>query len=236
VADNRAAIRVATDRAQKTMTNKYGAAVLETPTPVAPSISIDDELAAAASHGDEAAFAELLERYKWMVAGVGGRFFRHREEIEEAIQATFCRAYLSLRQFRGGQERSFAAWLKRIAITTCLDELKRIARRREDSIAELDQDETESLVARGYVSALEPDAERQTISRDLAGKLLARLNPEDRVALTLLYEEGWSVAEIGALLDWSVPKVKMRTFQARLTLRKLGQHFGLDLPRTGESL
>jgi RNA polymerase sigma-70 factor, ECF subfamily len=217
------------------MTNKYGAAVLESPAPVAPLIPTDDDLAAAALHGEDAAFAELLNRHKWMVASIGGRFFRQREEIEEVIQATFCRAYVSLRQFRGGQERSFPAWLKRVAITTCLDELKRASRRKEELVGEWAERETEPAFAHDGRNGPEPDAERKAISRDLAAKLLARLKAEDRVAMTLLYEEGWSVAEIGALLGWTVPKVKMRTYQARLTLRKWAQRFGLDLPRTGET-
>ena len=87
---------------------------------------------------------------------------------------------------------------------------------------ELTDGETDYLHERaqtGWITGAGPSAEQQTISRDLAGKLLARLRPEDRVALTLLYEEEWSVAEIGKLLNWSVPKVKMRTYQARNLLR-----------------
>lgn len=195
-------------------------AVIELPEPVAPTP--DDKLVAATISGDETAFAELFARHRRMVAGVGGRFFQSREQIEEVIQMSFCQAYQSLRQYRGGEERSFAAWLKRIAVNTCLDELKRSARRRESSLDELTDSETDYLRERaqaawGFQSG--PDAEQRTISRDLADKLLARLRPEDRVALTLLYEEEWSVAEIGKLLDWSVPKVKMRAFQARILLR-----------------
>jgi len=206
-------------------------AVVELPEPVTsthtpPTSPVpDDELVAATLGGDEAAFAELFARYKRMVAGVGGRFFHSREQIEEVIQMSFCQAYQSLRQYRGGAERSFSAWLKRIAVNTCLDELKRSARRRESSLDELTEGEADYLHDRaqsswGSLSSLTgPSAEQETISRDLAVKLLARLRPEDRVALTLLYEEEWSVSEIGKLLGWSVPKVKMRAYQARNTLR-----------------
>ena len=103
-----------------------------------------------------------------------------------------------------------------------MDELKKRTRRRESPLDDLTDGETDYLHERAqaaWASLPGPSAEQRTISRDLAGKLLARLRPEDRVALTLLYEEEWSVAEIGKLLDWSVPKVKMRTYQARNMLR-----------------
>lgn len=195
-------------------------AVIVLPEPVTPNS--DDKLVAATLGGDESAFAELFARHKRMVAGIGGRFFKSREQIEEVIQMSFCQVYQSLRQYHGGAERSFAAWLKRIAVNTCLDELKRNTRRRESSLDEMTDGEMDYLHERaqaGWIAGAGPSAEQQTISRDLAGKLLARLRPEDRVALTLLYEEEWSVAEIGKLLNWSVPKVKMRTYQARNLLR-----------------
>ncbi len=203
------------------MAYHYWVAAIELPEPVAQTPTSDDELVAATLGGDEVAFAELFARYKRMLAGIGGRFFHSREQIEEIIQMSFCQAYLSLPQYHGGGERSFAAWLKRIAVNTCLDELKRNTRRRESSLEEMTENETDYLAEReqAFGAGQGANAEQQTISRDLAEKLLARLRPEDRVALTLLYEEEWSVAEIGKLLNWSVPKVKMRAYQARNVLR-----------------
>lgn len=180
----------------------------------------DDELVAAARAGDEAAFAELFVRYKRLVAAIGGRFFARPELIEELIQTSFYQAYLALGQYQGGQEYSFAAWLKRIAVNTCLDEVRRQQRRKEDLLSELSAEETEYLLERVQADGAGPNAEQRAITRDLAQKLLARLQPEDRLALTLLYQEEHSLAEIGALLGWSVPKVKMRAYQARQTLRQ----------------
>ena len=197
-------------------------AVIELPEPAAPTPISDDKLVAATLGGDESAFAELFTRHKRMIAGIGGRFFHSREQIEEVIQMSFCQAYQSLRQYHGGEDRSFAAWLKRIAVNTCLDELKRNTRRRESSLDELTDGDTDYLHERaqaGWIAGAGPSAEQRSITRDLSSKLLSRLRPEDRVALTLLYEEEWSVAEIGKLLGWSVPKVKMRTYQARNLLR-----------------
>ena len=59
------------------------------------------------------------------------------------------------------------------------------------------------------------------ISRDLVNKLLGRLSPEDRLALTLLEVEELSVKEIAEITDWSIAKVKVRAHRARLALRRV---------------
>lgn len=177
----------------------------------------DDALVAAVLAGQEEAFAELFTRHKRMVAAIGGRFFPRREQIEEVIQMSFYQAYLALRQYQGGQTHSFAAWLKRITINTCLDEMRKLQRRNENLVSDLSENEAASLVE---ATGDAPSAERRTVSRDLAQKLLARLEPEDRLALILLYEDEWSVAEIGDMLGWSVSKVKGRAHKARKNLQR----------------
>ena len=184
-------------------------------------LGTDDALVAATQAGDETAFAELFTRYKKMVAAIGGRFFARREQIEEIIQTTFYQAYLALGQYQGGQERSFAAWLKRIAVNSCLDELRRQQRRQENLVSDLSAEEEEYVLGRVQAEWEKPGIERSTIARDLAEKLLARLEPEDRLALMLLYEDEWSVAEISGFLGWSIPKVKGRAHRARQTLQRV---------------
>lgn len=175
----------------------------------------DDELVVAATNGEEEACAALFARHKQMVAAIGGRFFAQREQIEEIIQTSFYQAFRDLPRYRGGQNYSFAAWLKRITVNTCLDELRKTQRRNENLVSDLSPKENSLLATLASGSA---NTEQRNITRDLAQKMLARLKPEDRVAMTLLYEEEYSVAEIAEILGWSVSKVKNRTFNARNTL------------------
>src|SRR2546430_8836510 len=65
------------------------------------------------------------------------------------------------------------------------------------------------------------DIENALVSRDLAVKLLARLSAEDRLILTLLDVEGYSVAEIAEMTNWSLSKVKVRAHRARAHLRRI---------------
>lgn len=179
------------------------------------SAQTDAALVQAVLEGDEAAFAVIFERYRRLVAHLVSRFFNRREEIEEIVQQSFAKTYFSLKNFRGAQEKSLAAWLSKITINLCYDELRR-RRRTENYLADLTDAEKVEIVH----SAAE-NAENNLIKRDLAEKLLATLEASDRLALTLFYGEELSVEEIAELVGWSPSNVKTRLFRARNYLRNI---------------
>jgi RNA polymerase sigma-70 factor (ECF subfamily) len=183
----------------------------------------DDALVEAVRDGDEAAFELLFERHRRSVMRLAYRFFYHREQVEDIVQESFASAYFALGSYRGGQEKSFIAWLTRITVRTCYDALRR-AKRTESSLSELSENDTALLSEklRGNGSS---EIENAAISRDLASKLLERLDPEDRMVLTLLSLADLSVAETAELTGWSVSKVKMRTHRARRALQKVLHRF-----------
>lgn len=181
----------------------------------------DAELVAAVRQGDEGAFRELFERYCRLVARHASRFFAQRELIEEIVQVTFTEVWRSLGSYETRGEHSFPAWLSRIAINSCYDELRRLGRRKEDFFSQLSDTEQGELKEFWHAHCTDQNAERALISRDLAHKLLARLAPEDRLVLTLLKVEEWSVAEIAELTGWSAAKVKMRVHRARAVFHRV---------------
>ncbi len=184
----------------------------------------DDVLVTAVRSGDEAAFELLFERHRRSVTRLAYRFFYRREQVEDIVQESFAEAYFALGSYRGGQERSFTAWLSRITVRTCYDALRRL-KRTESAMSDLNEEE-ESLLAdklRGVGHG--SDIENAAISRDLASKLLQRLEPEDRMVLTLLSIADLSIAETAELTGWSVPKVKMRAHRAREVLQRVLHKF-----------
>jgi len=182
----------------------------------------DELLARAASTGDEAAFEQLFERHRRRVARLAGRFFNHSERVEEIVQEVFTKVYFALADYSEERGPSFAAWLSRIAINSCYDQLRRVRRRAESSLTEEDGATVRAQLRRG---AGEGDMESTLISRDLASKLLARLSPDDRMVLTLLDAQDMSVADIAELTGWSASKVKVRAHRARLALRRVLRDF-----------
>lgn len=181
----------------------------------------DDELVAAVAAGDETAFEALFNRHRLQVGRVAGRFFHRREQVEEIVQESFAKAYFALKDYAGGRENSFIAWLTRIAVNICYDELKRAKRQPATTSSDLSEAETRWLESNSRAEGPASDVEAATISRDFADKLLAHLKPEDRMVLTLLNAEELSVAEIAAATGWSTAKVKVRAHRARSTLRRV---------------
>lgn len=181
----------------------------------------DAALVNAVRLGDETAFRELFERYRRLVARLASRFFAQREQIEEIVQVAFTEVWCSLDSYESRGERSFPAWLSRVAINSCYDELRRIGRRKEDFFSQLGADELHALQELWPANQADSNAERAAISRDLAHKLLARLDPQDQLVLTLLKVEEWSVAEIAEFTGWSSAKVKMRVHRARAIFQRV---------------
>ncbi len=184
----------------------------------------DEELVERSLAGDADAFEMLVKRYGRAVYNLAGRFFRQPEMREDIAQETFLKAYQALHTYRRGA--SFERWLMKIALNACYDELRRVKRRREFSLADLTEDERtwlEDALAKPAFELFE-QRERRAEAAALAEKLLASLRPEDRMVMLLYERDGLSTAEIGQLMGWSRSKVKIRLFRARRALdRRLRQ-------------
>ncbi len=183
----------------------------------------DEELVRAVLDGDEAAFSEIFERYKRLVVHLVGRFFNRREMVEECSQVVFTKAYFSLKDFRGGQEKSFASWISRVAVNVCYDELRRRQRRPEDLFAELGTAESEYVE---NIAVGTRDNENDLVNRELADKLLSALDAKDRLAVTLYHGEQMSVKEVAEAVGWSESNVKVRLMRTRNYLRTLLDRLG----------
>ena len=200
--------------------NNCGLATVESDSPPADEAA-DEELVWLARDGDEAAFEQLFERHKRQVARIASRFFNRPERIEEIVQEVFVKLFFALDGYSAEKGASFSAWLARITINSCYDELRRSRRRPESAIGSITDEEAALLKTGLRDHRAGRDAESATISRDLAHKLLARLSPDDRLVLTLLNAEELPATEIAGLTGWSVSKVKVRAHRARAALRRV---------------
>jgi len=183
---------------------------------------VDDDLVRAVLAGDEAAFNLIFERYRRLVVHLVSRFFSRREEIEDLTQQAFTKIYFSLKDFRGGHEKSFSSWLSRLTVNACYDELRRRNRRRENLFSDFSDEERTCFEK--IISENAADAEKTLVARDLAEKILSHLDAKERLALTLLHGEDFSVAEVAKLVGWSESNVKTRLFRCRNNLRSIFSH------------
>ncbi|MEJ0000326.1 MAG: RNA polymerase sigma factor [Verrucomicrobiota bacterium] len=175
------------------------------------------ECLARARAGDEKAVLELFHYMYPHVAKLVQANLPARESAEDLIQLVCVKVTTHLGQFSG--KVPFLHWVSRIAVNTCLNQIRHEKRRPEVRLADLSEEEA-AVVEHLASSATELTASDQVASRELVDKLLATLKPHDRLLMRLMYLEGRSLEEITALTGWNKALIKVRAFRARAQLRK----------------
>jgi len=167
---------------------------------------------------DQAAARELVDHlYPLVIRIVRSRLPRRVPE-EDLCQEIFMKMFTRLGQYKGAVP--FPHWVSRIAVTTCIDHLRAQKRRPEFRWADLSENEANYLDA---VMTNEKDVEAgdALAARELVGKLMDQLKPDDRMVLQMLDLEQKTIVEITALTGWNNSLVKVRAFRARRKLQKL---------------
>lgn len=182
----------------------------------------DEQLVQAVLGGDESAFAEIFERYKRPMTRTVSRFFRDRSDIEECVQQCFTKAYFSLKNYRGGEDRSFPAWMTRIAVNVCYDEFRRRGRRPESLFTEMSDAENDYLET--VADGRRPSVESSLVASQLAEKVLAGLDAKDRLAMTLVYAQDYTLNEVADVIGITTSNLKSRLFRCRNQIRNRFGH------------
>jgi RNA polymerase sigma-70 factor (ECF subfamily) len=178
------------------------------------------ELARLALAGDESAFAEIMRRHGPRVFRTASRFFRRREQVEEAAQEIFLKAFTQLDAYEG--RGSFEGWLTRIATNTCLNMIRSARRRPELTASDLSEDESAWLENRlaGVAAERQQSAERGMVAADLAERVLGTMSADDRLILMLMDGEEASVKEVAEATGLTESNVKVKAMRARRRMRE----------------
>jgi RNA polymerase sigma-70 factor (ECF subfamily) len=167
---------------------------------------------------DQSAARDLVEHLYPLVIRIIRAHLPRRVAEEDLAQDIFLKMFTRLEQYQGAVP--FPHWVSRIAVTTCIDQLRAQKRRPEFRWADLSENEADVLDA---VLTNENDVEAgdALAARELVHKLLDQLKPDDRLVIQLLDLDQKTIAEISALTGWSQSLVKVRAFRARRKLQKL---------------
>jgi len=173
-------------------------------------------------------FEHLVRRYRRELHLHCYRMLGSFDEAEDHVQEVLLRAWRSRERFQG--RSSPRTWLYRVATNACLDTLRRDARRavpapssRAPSIATMPwvQPYPDSLL--DELAADQPGPEAVAVSRETISlaflAAIQLLPPRQRAVLILRDLVSWPAAEVGELLNMSVPAVNSALQRARTTLR-----------------
>lgn len=161
---------------------------------------------------------QLVEHLHPLVIRIVRAHLPRRVLEEDLAQEVFMKMFTRLDQYQGAVP--FPHWVSRIAVTTCIDHLRAQKRRPEFRWADLSENEADVLDA-VLTSENDADAGDALAARELVGKLLDQLKPDDRMVIQLLDLEQKTLVEIRELTGWNITLIKVRAFRARRKLKKL---------------
>jgi RNA polymerase sigma-70 factor, ECF subfamily len=173
----------------------------------AASVAREVELIARIGEGDRRAFEELYNLYHRRMARFLTRLTRRYDIAEEVINDTFWVVWRNAKSFRGESQPS--TWILGIAYRKARSAFRASARLTAKNLA----------VASEPLTAETPSGTEEL--RDWLGQALAQIPAEQRMAVELCYELGYSCEEIAAIMNCPVNTVKTRLFHARAKLQKL---------------
>jgi RNA polymerase sigma-70 factor (ECF subfamily) len=159
--------------------------------------------------GDE--FAEIIRRHQSRVFAILSRYERDAQLVEDLAQETFLKAWRGLKQFDG--RAPFEHWLSRIAVHVAIDHI-RARRDREVRFSDLGDD------AQEWLQNLHPSGPEPRAAREILDLAMQKLSAEDRLVLTMLEIEEYSVKEICARTGWTSIMTRVRAFRARAKLKE----------------
>jgi RNA polymerase sigma-70 factor (ECF subfamily) len=159
--------------------------------------------------GDE--FAEIIRRHQSRVFAILSRYERDAQLVEDLAQETFLKAWRALKQFDG--RAPFEHWLSRIAVHVAIDHI-RARRDREVRFSDLGDD------AQEWLQNLHPGGPEPRAAREILDLAMRKLSAEDRLVLTMLEIEEYSVKEICARTGWTSIMTRVRAFRARAKLKE----------------
>lgn len=178
--------------------------------------------------GDEDAARSLVQRlYPTVIKSVRYHLPRRTSE-EDLAQAVFLKVFKNLSQYSGLVPLEH--WVSRIAVNTCINQLKHEQVRPEWRMSDLSE-EQETVVQQLASTHDALPEDQSAVARELVDALLVRLKPAERLVIRMLHLEERSVKEVSLLTGWSVSLVKVRAFRARNRMRGLWRDMFMEVDR-----
>jgi len=169
---------------------------------------------AAVDHGDEKAYAELMQTYKKPVFHVVLKMVRNPDDAEDLTIEAFAKAFKNLHKFN--PEFAFSTWLFRIATNNCIDFIRKnkIKTMSIDSAVKMgDGDEIQLEFRDNDLNPADVTIKNQKI--EIMRHVVSRLPDKYQRLVSLRYFDELSYEEIATELKAPLGTVKAQLHRAR---------------------
>jgi len=188
------------------------------PPPTSETTEGDARLVERARGGDDPAFAALVGRYERKLVRVLARLVHDEELARDLAQETFWKVYNRLDRF--DTSRRFGPWLFRVGVNLGLDHLRRHDPPRVPALS-IDRPQGDGDGdARGGFDLPDPDPRLRAELAQEVQFVLERVPVLYRTILVLRDLEGFSSAEVAAIVGRREATVRWRLAKAREQFRE----------------
>jgi RNA polymerase sigma-70 factor (ECF subfamily) len=164
------------------------------------------DLVIRARDGDRDAFSTIAAQSLGHVSAVARMILRDEYAAQDAVQEAFIEAWRSLPSLRDPDR--FDAWMRRLLVRSCF---KGTRRGKRVGVAEIRLTPADEPAI--------PDAARQVGIRDELERGLARLSPEQRAVVVLVYYVDLPLADAAQAMGIPLGTAKSRLNRATSALR-----------------
>ena len=172
-------------------------------------MELEAELVVRLQGGDEGALAELYERLGGNVYALALKLLKSREEAEEVVQDTFLTLYRKAESY-STPHLSPRAFIYTIARNEALSRLRKRGAR---------PGKADGWDVHDPSAAFSSPAPADPTTALFVGKMLERLDPEERTLLEGNFYSGYTHAELADLTGLPLGTVKSKLRRALLKLR-----------------
>ncbi|MFO0591382.1 MAG: sigma-70 family RNA polymerase sigma factor [Polyangiaceae bacterium] len=182
--------------------------------------ALDVQAMARICAGEDAAVAELYDRYAPVALGLALKIVRDAQEAEDVVHDAFVAIVERADQYRA-ERGTVVAWLVTTVRNLALDRTRRRTRRAQITEEELRHEPVEPV--------LDPESLSWAVrEREAVRVALEKLSPSQRTTLEIAFFEGLSYPEIAEREGIPLGTVKSRAARALSALRAALD--GIDLP------
>ena len=171
----------------------------------------DEALLSLVAGSDDAALAELYDRFGGVAYGVALRILRDEALAQDAVQEAFLAVWRTADRFLAERARA-STWILTLVHRRSVDLVRREQRRQAEALPESAPDQT---------TATAEDELWLRLERERVQAALAKLPDQQREAIELAYYGGFTQSELAERLGEPLGTIKSRMFTGLARLREL---------------
>ena len=184
----------------------------------------DEELIAGFQQGNNACFEKLVGRYSTPLYRFVYRLLKDEGESQDLVQETFLRVYRNSSRYN--PQYPFRVWIYSIASHLAINVLNSARRRRLFFFwgrSEHEQDQEQRTCPEEEIADTKKNPEEELSHQQMCESVqqaVSRLNPRQKLALTLNKMEGLSYKEIAGIMDINLSAVESLIFRAKQKIQQ----------------